>query len=203
VVSVFDWLVELVSGSPVAYLAVLAGVALDAVVPTVPSETLLITGGLLAARAELSLPAVIAAGWAGAVVGDSAAYALGAGPGRRAALRVARRPRDRARLAGLQGGLEHRPWLLAVANFVPGLRPLAMLAAGSVHLPLPRFYAAVVPGGLVWSAFTTLLGYGGGRLVAESPWLSLAASLAVGGALGLGVEGVRRRRGQPAPQQRR
>ncbi len=73
----FDWLEALVTDSPVTYLAVLLGVTLDAVVPNVPSESLLITGGVLAERGDLVVLLVIAAGWAGARRGDTLAYLIG------------------------------------------------------------------------------------------------------------------------------
>ncbi len=124
----FDWLEALVTDSPVTYLVVWLGVTFDAVVPDVPSESLLITGGVLAA-----------------------------------------------------------------ADFPPGARTAAMLSAGWLGLPVRRFYAFVVPGGLLWSAFTTLLGYAGGSAFEGSLWLPLGASLAVAVVLGLGAEALERR----------
>ena len=74
-------LVDLLS-TPWSYAVILGIAALDALVPVVPSETLAITGGVLAALGDLDLGTVIAAAAIGAFVGDSSAYLLGRGLGR-------------------------------------------------------------------------------------------------------------------------
>ncbi len=195
----FDWLEALVTDSPVTYLVVLLGVTFDAVVPNVPSESLLITGGVLAERGDLVVLLVIAAGWAGALCGDTLAYLIGRRFGTRVSNWLLRREGWRERLDWARRQLERRTWLLAVANFLPGARTAAMLSAGWLGLPARRFYAFVVPGGLLWSTFTTLLGYAGGSAFEGSLWLPLGASLAVAVLIGLGAEALeqrtRRRRG--------
>ncbi len=189
----FDWLEALITGSPVTYLVVWLGVTLDAVVPNVPSESLLITGGVIAARGDLLVVLVIAAGWVGALCGDTLAYLVGRRFGDRVTRWLLRRPGWRGRLDGARGLLERRTWLLAVANFLPGARTAAMLSAGWLGLPARRFYAFVVPGGLLWSTFTTLLGYAGGSAFEGSLWLPLGASLAVAVLIGLGAEALEQR----------
>jgi membrane-associated protein len=84
---VFDDLSDL-SDSPASYLAVLALVALDAVFPVAPSETVLVTGGILIERGDLIAPLFVLAGACGAVLGDSILFGLGsrAGPGLRTKL---------------------------------------------------------------------------------------------------------------------
>ena len=67
----------LVSASPWTYAVILVVAALDAVLPLVPSETAVISAGVLAGAGDLSLGLVIAAGAAGAFAGDSSAYWLG------------------------------------------------------------------------------------------------------------------------------
>src|SRR5262249_59171652 len=72
-------LIDLLTGSVWTY-PILFGICVgDAVFPAFPSETAMIVCGIQAARGNLSLPAVIAVGAAGAVVGDNTTYA----PGRR------------------------------------------------------------------------------------------------------------------------
>ncbi len=189
----FDWLEALVTESPVTYLVVWVAVTFDAVIPNVPSESLLITGGVLAARGDLMVGLVIAAGWIGALCGDSLAYVVGRRFGDRVTRRLLRRDGWRARLDAARDLLERRTWLLAVANFLPGARTAAMLSAGWLGLPVRRFYTFVVPGGLLWSGFTTLLGYAGGSAFEGSLWLPLGASLAVAVVLGLGAEVLEQR----------
>src|SRR3954469_15442391 len=71
----FTDLVANASGWAYAILFVLA--FLDALVPVVPSETSVITAGVVASAGDLNLPLVIAFAGAGAVAGDNAAYFVG------------------------------------------------------------------------------------------------------------------------------
>ena len=77
----FDDLSDL-SDSPASYLAVLALVVLDAVFPVAPSETVLVTGGILIERGDLIAPVFVLAAACGAVLGDSILFGLGAAPDR-------------------------------------------------------------------------------------------------------------------------
>ncbi|HEX2435719.1 MAG TPA: hypothetical protein VHI76_03615 [Solirubrobacterales bacterium] len=52
-------------------------VALDAVLPIAPSETLVVAGGVLAADGALSLPLLSAAAATGALTGHTVLYLLG------------------------------------------------------------------------------------------------------------------------------
>jgi membrane-associated protein len=58
----------------------------------VPGSLALMAGGALAASGELVISFVLAASFAGAVLGDQAGYGLGALGGERAMARLARRP---------------------------------------------------------------------------------------------------------------
>jgi membrane protein DedA with SNARE-associated domain len=58
-------------------LVVAALVALDAVLPIAPSETLVVAGGVLAADGALSLPLLSAAAATGALTGHTVLYLLG------------------------------------------------------------------------------------------------------------------------------
>ena len=189
-----DQLVDLISGSPLAYAVVLGLVVFDAVLPVLPSETALITGGILAARGELSLVLLALAGGLGAIAGDDLTYTIGAKPGHRLRDRLLRTEKARRRLDRAARELDERPWLVAVARFVPGGRTAAMFAAGALDMPRGRFNLYVVPGALLWAAVTALLGYVGGRVFEESFWLPLLASLAVAALIGLGAELAHRSR---------
>ena len=60
-----------------AYAVVFLLALLDAVLPVVPSETAVITGGVVAASGRLSLPLVVTFATVGAMAGDNAAYLIG------------------------------------------------------------------------------------------------------------------------------
>jgi membrane protein DedA with SNARE-associated domain len=68
---VLESLPDLVTDSPLTYLVVVALVALDAVLPIAPSETLVVAGGVLAADGALSLPLLSAAAATGALTGHT------------------------------------------------------------------------------------------------------------------------------------
>src|SRR5262249_56606755 len=91
-------LIDLLTGSVWTY-PILFGICVgDAVFPAFPSETAMIVCGIQAARGNLSLPAVIAVGAAGAFVGDNTAYALGRWAGQPVVNRFFSGERARARL---------------------------------------------------------------------------------------------------------
>src|SRR5215510_8118857 len=71
----FTEIVSDASGWAYAILFVLA--FLDALVPIVPSETSVITAGVVASQGDLNLMLVIAFAAAGAIAGDNTAYFVG------------------------------------------------------------------------------------------------------------------------------
>ena len=189
---------ELVTGTPWVYPLGLAIIVFDAVVPVLPSETLLITGGVLATRGKISLLGLMAVGFIGAVIGDNITYTLGSRYGARARERLFRSEKARSRLEKAKEQLDERPWLVAIARFVPGGRTAMTFASGTLGMPRRRFLIYIVPGGLAWSVFVSLLGYVGGTVFRSSFWLPLAASLGFAAVLAAGAEAVRRARARPA-----
>ena len=186
----FDDLSDL-SDSPASYLAVLALVTLDAVFPVAPSETALVTGGILIERGDLVAPLFVLAGACGAVLGDSILFGLGrrAGPGLQAKMFSSARARERL---GVAERLVHeRTWLLIASDFLPGGRTAAMFAAGALGLPACRFYLFIVPGALLWTVVYTLLGIAGGSLF-EKGWGAFAVSIGVAVAIGVVAEAIYR-----------
>ena len=186
-------LTDLVTDSPLTYLVVVGLVALDAVLPIAPSETLVVTGGVLAAEDGLSLPLVAAAAATGALAGHSVLYVLGRRSAASIRDRLFRGERAQRRLDRAAALLRERTWILIVSDFLPGGRTAAMFAAGALDLPATRFYAFVVPGAILWASFYALLGYAGGS-VFESDWEALAASLGAALMLGAIAEAVHRLR---------
>ena len=73
----FQTLYDLLASPPQAYFILFGIAALDAVLPIAPSETAAIVAGLLAALGKLDVGLAIAAGAAGAFVGDNSSYMLG------------------------------------------------------------------------------------------------------------------------------
>jgi hypothetical protein len=118
---VFDWLTH-VQASPLTYLAVLGACALDAVLPIVPSEAVVIAASILAARGELSIWLIALAAAAGGFLGDTGSYVLGRTAGAAAARRLFAAPRPKAGSAG-----PVRPWtgMAPPSSWWPALSPAA------------------------------------------------------------------------------
>ncbi len=93
----FDWLIQ-VQASPLTYLAVLGACALDAVLPIMPSEAVVIAASILAARGELSIWLIALAAAAGGFLGDTGSYVLGRTAGAAAAGRLFRSSKAKGRL---------------------------------------------------------------------------------------------------------
>jgi membrane protein DedA with SNARE-associated domain len=180
----FDTLRDL-SDAPI-FLAVISGIALlDSVIPLVPSETLVIVGGVAAGRGDQFLPLVIAAGALGAFAGDNLAYQLGRsaeGWLRRTLFRTeagARRLEWATHQLEVRGGL-----LLVTARFIPGGRTAVTIASGVTRQPRRRFMAFDALAATIWASYASLLGYVGGRTFENNH------TLAFGVAFGLAVTGT-------------
>jgi membrane protein DedA with SNARE-associated domain len=183
-------LTELASSSPWTYAVVFAVAALDAVLPVVPSETILVAAAALAARGKLELPAVVALAAAGALLGDNVAYWLG----RRLGPRVRERltgAAARRRLAWAHDQLARRgASVILVARFVPGGRTAATLTAGMVGLPWRRFLVYDLAAAALWASYGGAIGFFGGSALED--WQGLALALGIAFVLALAVEQVRR-----------
>jgi membrane protein DedA with SNARE-associated domain len=167
----------------------------------VPSETVLVIGGNLAASGDLVLPLVILAGAAGAVVGDNISYGIGTLVGERTVKRWFRSEKWHRRLEWAERTLDERgAYIIIIARFIPGGRTAVTFSAGYVHsLPWRRFIVYDVVAGLIWGTYGALLGYFGGKTFEDNPLLGLALALGIALTLGLLVEAVRHLRERRAP----
>lgn len=200
----FEWVVHLAEGSvagPWVYLGLFALAAVDGVVPAVPSESAVISVGVVAATGDADLALVIAAGGLGALTGDHLAYALGRRLAGRPAAPGARRTRRRQALERAQSLLRRRgPSLLIVSRYVPGGRTATTLAAGSARLRLRTFTTVTAVAGATWATTSALIGYLGGRAFEDRPLAGLAVGLAVSLVLAAGIEVAHRLRTVSSPE---
>ncbi len=188
-----DSLTELISSSPWTYGVIFAIAALDAVLPLLPSETMLIAAGVVAAVGELSLALVIATGAAGAFVGDSGAYVLGRTVDSKVRRVILAGRRGAGRLVRVERAFATRPGLLIVgARFIPGGRTAVMLTAGATSMPYARFAKFAITAGAIWSAYGALLGYAGGRGFEDEPLKALLLGLGVAAFSSAIIEALRR-----------
>jgi len=190
---VFEQFTRLVAeASAWAYVVVLLFAVVDAVLPVVPSETAVITAGVVAVSGDLSLPVVIAAAAVGAFAGDNLAYGIGRRYGTRVTDRFFRGEKAKRRLDWASTKLEERGGeLIAVARFIPGGRTAVTLTAGLTRFPWRRFAVFDAIAALIWAGYAALLGYFGGQAFEHQPWKGLLVALGIAFAVTLGTELVR------------
>jgi membrane protein DedA with SNARE-associated domain len=189
----FDQFTQLVSdASGWAYAIIFVLALLDALIPVVPSETSVITAGVVASNGDLSVPLIVAAAAAGAFAGDNTAYLLGRRFGRRIEARFFGGERGRKRIQWAERQLDERGGeLIVIGRFIPGGRTAVTLSAGTLGYPWRRFVLFDGVAALGWALYATLLGYFGGRAFEDAPWKGLLLALAIAFAVAGGVELVR------------
>jgi membrane-associated protein len=182
-----------------AYAIVFLFAFLDALVPIVPSETAVITAGVVAASGDLSLALIVPAAAVGAFLGDNTVYLLGRRFGGRASERFFRGEKARHRMEWADEQLRERGGeLIVIGRFIPGGRTAVALSAGTLGYRWRRFVVFDLAATLLWASYSALLGYYGGRTF-ESAWglvLALTTAFAIAGAIEL-VRWALRRRSSP------
>jgi membrane protein DedA with SNARE-associated domain len=186
----FGHFTQLVSdASGWAYAIVFLLAVLDAGIPLVPSETAVITAGVVAGAGGLSLPAVILAAAAGAFVGDNTVYWIGRRYGSRVVDRFFSGATSRRRIDWAQQQLSERGGeLIAVGRFIPGGRTAVALSAGLVAYPWRRYALFDAAAAVGWALYASFLGYFGGHAFEDAPWKGLLLALGIAFAVAGGVE---------------
>jgi membrane protein DedA with SNARE-associated domain len=127
----------------------------------VEGETILVLAGLAAHRGYLPLPSVVAAGFAGSLLGDQLYFYLGR---RHGEAFLAKRPAWGARMMRARRVLErHHVAFILGFRFLYGLRTVSPFAIGMSEVPLHRYLILNAAGGFVWSVAVSLLGYSVGQ----------------------------------------
>ena len=195
ILAVFDQFEQWVT-SDWAYAAIFAVAAIDAFFPLVPSETVVITAGVLAGAGDLTLVLVILCAAGGAILGDNISYGLGTWLGEHTVKRVFKGEKSHRAFDWAERQLAQRgTYLIIVARFIPGGRTATTFSAGYIHsFPYRRFLPADVVAGLIWGTYAACLGYFGGKTFEEQPWKGLILAFVVASAIAGGVELVRHRR---------
>jgi membrane protein DedA with SNARE-associated domain len=177
----FDQFIDWVSGEWWTYPVVFVVSMLDAFFPLVPSETVVITAGVVASVGDLSLPLVIACAGFGALVGDNISYGLGSLLGEHRVKRVFGGDKSRRAFEWAEHQLEVRGfYLVIVARFIPAGRTAVTFACGYTSaMPWRRFIVADVIASFVWASYAALLGYFGGSQFETAPWKGLLLAFAI------------------------
>ena len=183
------------------YLALFGFLAIDAMVPVVPIQAIMITTGALTVYGNLSLPLVIAVGALGMFTGDSVAYVLGRSSGHSGGNRLGGRlsalrhrfapkhehedkPESKTRRAAerfTRGLRKPGPLVLLLCRFVPGGRMAAGYHAGRSGYPIKLFVIYDGAAALAWATYGGLVGHVGGTAITQSAWrlFAIAACAAV------------------------
>ena len=178
-----DWLEDF-SSNWWFVLVIFAVSLFDSVIPIVPSEGLVIVGGVAAGQGNQQLLLVIVCAAVGAFAGDNLAYLIG----NRFADRVERwadlRTKRRSRLdaAGRQlrvrGGV-----LLITARFIPGGRTILTVSSGLTGQSWRWFAGWISIATVIWASYSASLGFFFGQAFEDNYtlafWLAFAAALTV------------------------
>lgn len=158
------------------YWAVLGGTLLE-------GEVVLLLAGFAAQQGVLSLPAVIAVAFVGAVIGDEGFYFLGRGYGSALLSRWRSLQAPAVRVTELLK--RHHSWVIVGVRFAYGLRIAGPIVIGASGVPVLRFLSFNMIGAAIWAPLVAGAGYVFGESLA---WL--VPRLGTFEAVGLVVLGV-------------
>jgi membrane protein DedA with SNARE-associated domain len=152
-------------------------VAFGAIVPIVPTGAAVSGAAALAFHDHpLLIVLTIAAGAAGAYVGDLVMYGMCRAGGEQLARRL-RWLRDEEHLGAVKERLRKgQISVLLVSRLLPGGRVPVLLAAAFVGLSWRTFVVANAPACVLWAVVYAAIGVAGGSIFPE-PWESVVAAL--------------------------
>jgi membrane protein DedA with SNARE-associated domain len=195
-----DALTNLITDSPWTYLVIVGLVALDVVLPIIPSEASVLIAAVLAGTGQLSIVLIVIAAALGAFIGDNVAYWIGRTAGRPLIERVLGGRMDR--LTWVERQLEERGGsLIVTGRFIPGGRSVVAIGSGALHMPWVRFAAWDALAAVIWSLQASLPGFIGGAAFEDRPWLGLLLGISISVAIVVTIEAIRWwRRREAGPQ---
>ena len=171
--------------------------------PILPGDTLLFTGGLLAAGGTLNIWTLLVAVPLVAIAGDQTAYFIGRRIGPALFKKEDSRFFKKHYVTESHEFFEkHGPFTIILARFVPVVRTFTPVIAGVSRMRYPVFLGFDIVGGILWGCGVTLLGYflGNVSFVKSHLELMLVAIVFVSilpGIISAGRALLERRRGEP------
>ena len=187
----FDWLKDF-SSSPWFYAIIFVIAVLDSVLPIVPSETLVIIGGVSAGLGNLWIPLVIACAASGAFIGDNMSYLVGREASDWVMRRQNRTEKGAKRMAAIVEQVHERGGLLLItARFIPGGRTALTLSCGVTRQPRRWFVGWAAVAAIIWGNYAALLGFIGGKSFEENHTLAFVIAFVSAFSITALIEGVR------------
>ncbi len=192
-----DWLKDFSSGW--WFLVIVFVVAFfDSIVPIVPSETMVIIGGVAAGQGDQSLLLVIVCGATGAFLGDNTAYLIGSKLTGVIERQAEKRPKIQTRLDWAAVQIRERGGLLLItARFIPGGRTALTVSSGITAQPRRWFMGWVAVAVTIWATYAALLGYIGGRTFEDDHTLAFLVAFVSAVSITVLIELIRHFRGKP------
>ncbi|TYB36154.1 DedA family protein [Micromonospora sp. AP08] len=156
-------------------------VALESIIPPIPSEVVLAMAGYLAAEGRFNVVLIVLAATAGSLLGALVLYWLGAALGEeRLKCWLDHIPLvDRDDLEKADRWFErHGRWAVLIGRVVPVVRSLVSVPAGANRMPLGEFILLTTLGSGVWNALIVGAGFALGsrweRVNQYSDWFNYA-----------------------------
>lgn len=147
------------------YAGIFLLMALENVVPPVPSEVVMGLGGIAVARGQMEIVPLILSGTAGTVAGNYFWYAIGHRLGyQRLRPFIGRWGRwltlDWRHVEQLERFFQRRgEWVVFVFRFMPAFRTMVSLPAGMARMPLWKFLVWTSAGAAIWNTILAGAGY--------------------------------------------
>jgi membrane-associated protein len=187
-------LTQLAVSSPLSYVVAFLLPALDAIVPIVPSETVVIALGVATAgSADPRIAVLLALAACGAFAGDNIAYVIGRRFGPAAERRIFAGERGQRRRAWAEGVLgRFGAVLVIICRFIPGGRTAVTVTCGIVGYRRLSFVIATACAAVIWVTYAYSLGRLGGTALADKPWAAFLVAIGAAAMLSALIEGVRR-----------
>ncbi|VXC45301.1 DedA family protein [Sphingomonas sp. 8AM] len=155
------------------YLGIFLLMALENIVPPIPSEVIMGLGGIAVARGQMDIVPLLLWGTAGTTAGNVFWYAIGRWIGyARFRPFVERHGRwltmewsDVERVRGFLH--DHGGRVIFVFRFMPTFRTMISLPAGMAAMPMPRFLLMTFAGSIIWNGVLAGAGFYLGSRFAE------------------------------------
>lgn len=159
----FQWIVDTVSQG--GYGGIILLMFLENIFPPIPSELIMPMAGFAAARGDLNMVGVIAAGMAGSILGALPWYYAGQWVGSERLKRLAARYGRWMTVSPADIDTAER-WFnrhcgkaVLIGRLIPAIRSLISVPAGIARMSLWRFLLFSAAGTAVWSALLAAAGY--------------------------------------------